>query len=72
MRRIRASYYFIGAQLGRFGHARVALPGGCNFGARPIDQHSKGFEAIGAAVEDVYKRQARSRGSCSNALFSTM
>lgn len=35
VRRIRASYYFIGAQLGRFGHARVALPGGCNFGARP-------------------------------------
>ena len=51
VRRIRASYYFIGAQLGRFGHARVALPGGCNFGARPIDQHIKGFEAIGAAVD---------------------
>ena len=50
VRRIRASYYFIGAQLGRFGHARVALPGGCNFGPRPIDQHIKGFEAIGAAV----------------------
>ena len=48
--RIRASYYLIGAQLGRFGHARVALPGGCNFGARPIDQHIKGFEAIGADV----------------------
>lgn len=51
VRRIRASYYLIGAQLGRFGHAKVALPGGCNFGARPIDQHIKGFEAIGAAVE---------------------
>ena len=50
VRRIRASYYFIGAQLGRFGHARVALPGGCNFGARPIDQHIKGFEALGAKV----------------------
>ena len=50
VRRIRASYYFIGAQLGRFGHARVALPGGCNFGPRPIDQHIKGFEAIGATV----------------------
>ena len=50
VRRIRASYYLIGAQLGRFGHARVALPGGCNFGARPIDQHIKGFEAIGADV----------------------
>ena len=51
VRSIRASYYFIGAQLGRFGHARVALPGGCNFGPRPIDQHIKGFEAIGATVE---------------------
>lgn len=51
VRRIRASYYLIGAQLGRFGHARVALPGGCNFGARPIDQHIKGFETIGAEVE---------------------
>ncbi len=51
VRRIRASYYLIGAQLGRFGHARVALPGGCNFGPRPIDQHIKGFEAIGATVE---------------------
>ncbi|MBR6377018.1 MAG: UDP-N-acetylglucosamine 1-carboxyvinyltransferase, partial [Oscillospiraceae bacterium] len=39
VRRIRASYYLIGAQLGRFGHASVALPGGCNFGPRPIDQH---------------------------------
>ena len=51
VRRIRASYYLIGAQLGRFGHATVALPGGCNFGPRPIDQHIKGFEAIGADVE---------------------
>ena len=51
VRRIRASYYLIGAQLGRFGHAKVALPGGCNFGPRPIDQHIKGFEAIGAKVE---------------------
>lgn len=50
VRRIRASYYFIGAQLGRFGHAKVALPGGCNFGVRPIDQHIKGFSAIGADV----------------------
>ena len=50
VRRIRASYYLIGARLGRFGHAKVALPGGCNFGPRPIDQHIKGFEAIGATV----------------------
>jgi len=53
VRRIRASYYLIGAQLGRFGHARVALPGGCNFGPRPIDQHIKGFETLGANVEVV-------------------
>jgi len=52
MRRIRASYYLIGAMLGRFGSARVAMPGGCNFGGvRPIDQHIKGFAAMGAKVE---------------------
>ncbi len=51
VRRIRASYYLIGAQLGRFGHAKVAMPGGCNFGVRPIDQHIKGFEAMGAFVD---------------------
>lgn len=47
---MRASYYFIGVLLGRFNHARVAMPGGCQFGVRPIDQHIKGFEAIGAKV----------------------
>ena len=51
VRRIRASYYLIGAQLGRFGHAKVALPGGCNFGVRPIDQHIKGIEAMQAEVQ---------------------
>ena len=51
MRRIRASYYIIGALLGRFGRADVAMPGGCNFGGvRPIDQHIKGFSAMGASV----------------------
>ena len=50
-RRIRASYYLIGALLGRFGHGEVAMPGGCNFGGvRPIDQHVKGFTALGAKV----------------------
>ena len=49
-RQMRASYYFIGALLGRFGTARVAMPGGCNFGVRPIDQHLKGFTALGAQV----------------------
>ena len=52
VRRIRASYYLLGAQLGRFGHARNAMPGGCNFGVRPIDQHIKGFEAMGAVVDE--------------------
>lgn len=51
VRRIRASYYLIGVLLGRFGHAHVAMPGGCNFGVRPIDQHIKGFAAMGATVE---------------------
>ena len=48
---MRASYYFIGVLLGRFNHARVAMPGGCQFGVRPIDQHIKGFEALGAKVD---------------------
>jgi len=47
---MRASYYLLGALLGRFGRAEVALPGGCDFGYRPIDQHIKGFEALGATV----------------------
>ena len=47
---LRASYYFIGALLGRFGRAKVAMPGGCYLGPRPIDQHIKGFEALGASV----------------------
>ncbi|MBE6772330.1 MAG: UDP-N-acetylglucosamine 1-carboxyvinyltransferase [Ruminococcaceae bacterium] len=51
---LRASYYFIGALLGRFSRAKVAMPGGCYLGARPIDQHIKGFELLGAnvSVED--------------------
>ena len=48
--KIRASYYLLGALLGRFKKVEVALPGGCNFGVRPIDQHIKGFEALGATV----------------------
>ena len=48
--KIRASYYLLGALLGRFKKVKVALPGGCNFGVRPIDQHIKGFEALGATV----------------------
>ena len=47
-RHIRGSYYLLGALLGRFHHAVVTMPGGCNFGVRPIDQHLKGFAALGA------------------------
>lgn len=50
IRKIRASYYLLGALLGKYKKARVALPGGCNIGSRPIDQHIKGFEALGATV----------------------
>lgn len=51
MRKIRASYYLIGAMLGRFGYAKTTMPGGCNFGVRPIDQHIKGMTALGAKAE---------------------
>ena len=51
-RKMRASYYLMGALLGRFGRAHVALPGGCNFASRPIDQHIKGFRMLGADVEE--------------------
>ncbi|MBP5240177.1 MAG: UDP-N-acetylglucosamine 1-carboxyvinyltransferase [Oscillospiraceae bacterium] len=50
MRKIRASYYLIGSMLGRFGSAKTTMPGGCNFGVRPIDQHIKGMRALGAEV----------------------
>ena len=51
VRKMRASYYLMGALLGRFGKAHVALPGGCNFASRPIDLHFKGFEMLGADVD---------------------
>lgn len=51
IRRIRGSYYLIGALLGKYNKASVALPGGCNIGSRPIDQHIKGFEALGAEIK---------------------
>ena len=52
VKKMRASYYLMGALLSRFGQADVALPGGCNFANRPIDQHIKGFKALGARVEE--------------------
>ncbi|MCI6020752.1 MAG: UDP-N-acetylglucosamine 1-carboxyvinyltransferase [Clostridia bacterium] len=51
IKKIRASYYLLGALLGKYRRAEVALPGGCNIGSRPIDQHIKGFRALGAEVE---------------------
>ena len=51
IRKIRASYYLLGALLGKYKSAQVALPGGCNIGSRPIDQHIKGFEALGCEVK---------------------
>ena len=68
MKRIRASYYFVGSMLGRFGVARTTMPGGCNFGVRPIDQHVKGMTALGADVEvtdfiDARARDGRLKGA---------
>ncbi len=51
MRKIRSSYYLLGTILGRFNEAIVSMPGGCDFGLRPIDQHVKGFEGLGASVD---------------------
>ena len=51
IKKIRASYYLLGALLEKYKHAEVPLPGGCNIGSRPIDQHLKGFRALGASVE---------------------
>ncbi len=68
VRQMRASYYLMGAEFGRFGYAKVGLPGGCDFGGRPIDQHIKGFEALGGNVTigDEYveiKRDSAAKGA---------
>jgi UDP-N-acetylglucosamine 1-carboxyvinyltransferase len=64
---LRASYYLMGAMLGRFGESCVGLPGGCNLGPRPIDQHIKGFQALGATIEQrkgtIYLRGKDLRGA---------
>lgn len=65
---MRASSYFLGALLGRMNRARVAPPGGCNFGVRPIDQHIKGFEALGARVtieNGMVEARTQRLGGCS-------
>lgn len=65
--RLRASYYLLGALLGRGGEAQVAYPGGCEIGSRPIDQHLKGFRSLGANIEDrggiVYANAKKLTGS---------
>ncbi|MCM3636460.1 UDP-N-acetylglucosamine 1-carboxyvinyltransferase [Sporosarcina luteola] len=67
VKKLRASYYMMGAMLGRFKHAAIGLPGGCHLGPRPIDQHIKGFEALGAKVTNehgaIYLRADELRGA---------
>ena len=62
VRKMRASYYLMGVQLGRFHRSHVALPGGCSFASRPIDQHIKGFMALGAEVEETEEYVAMEPG----------
>lgn len=68
VRRMRASYYVLGALLGKYGHAEVSLPGGCEIGARPIDLHIKGFRALGA---EVWFEQGMLCASAPNGLIGT-
>ncbi|MCK0470017.1 UDP-N-acetylglucosamine 1-carboxyvinyltransferase [Halalkalibacter sp. APA_J-10(15)] len=67
VKKLRASYYLMGAMLGKFKKAVIGLPGGCNLGPRPIDQHIKGFEALGAKVTNeqgaIYLRADELRGA---------
>ena len=71
VRKIRASYYLLGAEIGRFGKAHVGVPGGCNFGIRPIDQHIKGFEALGCKVhmDGNYVEATAPNGLRGNSIF---
>ena len=62
VKKMRASYYLMGALLGRFGNCHVALPGGCSFATRPIDQHIKGFKALGAKVDETEEYVALAPG----------
>lgn len=67
VKKMRASYYIMGAMLGRFGRAVIGMPGGCHLGPRPIDQHIKGFEALGAKVTNehgaIYLRADELKGA---------
>ena len=68
--KFRASYYVIGAMLGRMGNVTVGMPGGCKLGARPIDQHIKGFEALGAEVETSHgKIVAKAKKLVGNSIY---
>ncbi|MHB1368119.1 MAG: UDP-N-acetylglucosamine 1-carboxyvinyltransferase [Eubacteriales bacterium] len=71
VRKMRASYYILGSELGRFGRAYAAYPGGCDFGVRPIDQHIKGFEALGATVnvEGGYIEAVTRNGTIGNNIY---
>ncbi|MCQ2426470.1 MAG: UDP-N-acetylglucosamine 1-carboxyvinyltransferase [Lachnospiraceae bacterium] len=71
VKKMRASYYLLGAELGRFGRAKVGRSGGCDFGTRPIDQHIKGFEALGGVVtlSDDYIRIEAENGIRGSELF---
>ncbi len=71
VRKMRASYYLIGAELGRFHRASVGCPGGCDFGIRPIDQHIKGFESLGAkvSVEGGYVEAVAENGVIGNQVY---
>lgn len=71
VRKMRASYYILGAELARFGRTNVACPGGCDFGIRPIDQHIKGFEALGAevSVNDRHIIALTDGGLCGGSVF---
>lgn len=69
---LRASYYFLGALLGRCGKAEVSYPGGCDIGSRPIDQHIKGFSALGAQIDDstgVIKAEVEPQGLVGTNIF---
>lgn len=68
--KMRASVYLLGAMLGRFGEGIVGMPGGCNFGERPVDQHIKGFESLGAKVE--FNEKGALRATAENGLHGTM
>ncbi len=71
-RKMRASHYLFGAELGRFGKANVGYPGGCRFGVRPIDQHIKGFETLGATVvheSDLITASAPEHGLSGDTIF---